>query len=59
MADQKNLIANNNQLNSYIDITISDLSNNLDDDKILCLHCGRSSDNGIRCIGRCVEDNED
>ena len=26
--------------------------------KVLCKYCGRTSDNGIRCIGMCVEDSE-
>ena len=25
---------------------------------ILCNHCGRTKDNGIRCIGICVADDE-
>ena len=31
-------------------------TNNLE--KILCNHCGRTSSNGIRCLGICVADNE-
>jgi len=27
-------------------------------EKILCNHCGRTSSNGIRCIGMCVADND-
>ena len=27
-------------------------------EKVLCNHCGRSSSNGIRCLGICVADNE-
>ena len=27
-------------------------------DKILCNHCGRTSNNGIRCQGFCVADND-
>ena len=27
-------------------------------EKILCNHCGRSSSNGIRCLGICVADND-
>ena len=26
--------------------------------KILCEHCKRTANNGIKCIGRCVADNE-
>ena len=31
-------------------------TNNLE--KILCNHCGRTSSNGIRCLGICVADYE-
>ena len=27
-------------------------------EKILCNHCGRTSSNGIRCLGICVADND-
>ena len=27
-------------------------------DKVLCIHCGRTAGNGIRCIGICVADDE-
>ncbi len=27
-------------------------------EKVLCNHCGRTSKNGIRCLGICVADNE-
>ncbi len=27
-------------------------------EKILCNHCGRTSNNGIRCLGICVADND-
>tara|TARA_Y100001968_G_C18909900_1_gene504766 strand:- start:19 stop:198 length:180 start_codon:yes stop_codon:yes gene_type:complete len=27
-------------------------------EKVLCNHCGRTSSNGIRCLGICVSDNE-
>ena len=27
-------------------------------EKILCNHCGRTTKNGIRCLGICVSDNE-
>ena len=30
----------------------------LDKDKILCDHCKRTPSNGIRCLGKCVADNE-
>ena len=27
-------------------------------DSILCIHCKRTSSNGIRCLGMCVADND-
>ena len=27
-------------------------------DRVLCNHCGRTSSNGIRCLGICVADND-
>ena len=27
-------------------------------DKVLCNHCGRTVNNGIRCLGICVADND-
>ena len=41
-----------NEDNSNID------ENNEISEKILCNHCGRTSENGIRCLGICVADNE-
>ena len=31
---------------------------NLKAEKVLCKHCGRTSNNGIRCLGICVADND-
>tara|TARA_B100000945_G_C20217144_1_gene518867 strand:+ start:326 stop:511 length:186 start_codon:yes stop_codon:yes gene_type:complete len=27
-------------------------------EKVLCNHCGRTANNGIRCLGICVADND-
>lgn len=27
-------------------------------EKVLCQHCGRTAENGIRCLGICVADDE-
>ena len=32
--------------------------NNKKLEKVLCNHCGRTSTNGIRCLGICVADND-
>ena len=55
-----------NKLNSLKDLSCqkndsneenkNENTNNLE--KILCNHCGRTSSNGIRCLGICVADNE-
>ena len=44
---------------------VSDITKNknqskvlLDKEKILCNHCKRTAENGIRCLGICVADNE-
>ena len=31
---------------------------NIETEKVLCNHCGRTSNNGIRCLGICVADND-
>ena len=28
------------------------------EDQLICNHCGRSSNNGIRCLGKCVADSD-
>ena len=32
--------------------------NNQKAEKVLCKHCKRTSNNGIRCLGICVADND-
>ena len=34
------------------------IENNLQPEKVLCNHCGRTTNNGIRCLGICVADND-
>ena len=29
-----------------------------DEEIVLCVHCKRTSSNGIRCLGMCVADND-
>ena len=57
-----------NKLNSFNDSSIKKKSSNEENhkdneskdqqEKILCNHCGRTSSNGIRCLGICVSDND-
>ena len=48
------------KLNSFKDFSFEEKYNNEDDqkEKVLCNHCGRTSTNGIRCLGICVADND-
>ena len=53
-----------NKLNSLKDSSLDENHANEDKqkknklEKILCNHCGRTTSNGIRCLGICVADNE-
>ena len=57
-----------NKFKSFKDSSVEKRHNNKDinkdnasknqQEKILCNHCGRTSSNGIRCLGICVADNE-
>ena len=56
------------KLNSFKDSSFEKKHNNEEDQKdpqskdqqeiVLCNHCGRTSSNGIRCLGICVADND-
>ena len=57
-----------NKLNSFQDSSFEKKHNNEENykdnqsedqqEKVLCNHCGRTSSNGIRCLGFCVSDND-
>ena len=57
-----------NKLNSFKDSSFEKKQDNEEDqkhnestvqqEKVLCNHCGRTSSNGIRCLGICVADND-
>ena len=57
-----------NKLNSFEDSSFEKKQNNEENqknqesidqqEKVLCNHCGRTSSNGIRCLGICVADND-
>ena len=57
-----------NKLNSFKDSSFEKKHSNeqsqKDDEikeqqeKVLCNHCGRTSSNGIRCLGYCVADDD-
>ena len=57
-----------NLLNSFKDSSIEKNHRNKENqkdnaskdqqEKVLCNHCGRTSSNGIRCLGICVADND-
>ena len=56
------------KLNSFQDSSFDKKHNNEENqteiesqdiqEKVLCNHCGRTSSNGIRCLGICVADND-
>ena len=54
------------KLNSFQDFCLKKRQSSEDKDneskdqqeKVLCNHCGRTSSNGIRCLGICVADND-
>ncbi len=37
---------------------INEVNNSINNEAILCQHCKRTKNNGIRCIGKCVADND-
>ena len=57
-----------NELNSFQDSSFEkkhtseekykDNESKYQQEKVLCNHCGRTSGNGIRCLGICVADND-
>ena len=49
-----------NKLNSFKDSSSKSKHSdeNSQNEKVLCNHCGRTSHNGIRCLGMCVADND-
>ena len=47
----KNLINSNNQKKVKLSVTSGN-------DTVLCKHCKRTANNGIRCLGMCVADND-
>ena len=53
-----------NKLNNLEDCSFDKNDSNAENnesnkiEKVLCNHCGRTTSNGIRCLGMCVSDNE-
>ena len=57
-----------NKLKSFKDFSFGKMDNSEENhkdnkskdqkEKVLCNHCGRTSSNGIRCLGICVADND-
>ena len=45
----------NNEINED---NLSMIESNDKLDKVLCNHCGSTANNGIRCLGICVADND-
>ena len=57
-----NLLKNSSLITAYEENEDADINkigkSNIKLEKILCNHCGRTSENGIRCLGICVADND-
>ena len=49
---------NNMKNNSHQEDNLQISNNKKKNEKILCNHCGRTANNGIRCLGICVADND-
>ena len=49
-----------NNLDSFKDSSFEKINSNDEKqkEKVLCNHCGRTTSNGIRCLGMCVADND-
>ena len=49
-----------NKLNNIKDSSFENnqINEETQKEKVLCNHCGRTSSNGIRCLGICVADND-
>ena len=43
---------------NYITIKKNESNDLVEKEKILCSHCMRTASNGIRCLGKCVADND-
>ncbi len=54
----KNVKHQKNLTLTISNITKKNLHLKTDRSKILCIHCKRTIDNGISCIGKCVADND-
>ena len=46
------------ELTTFKDQNNSKINLSSEKDPILCIHCKRTSSNGVRCLGMCVADND-
>ena len=46
------------ELKSFKSQNNSKINLSSDKEPILCIHCKRTSSNGVRCLGMCVADND-
>ena len=49
---------NSSESKVQINMDFNESKNEFEKQRILCNHCKRTLDNGIRCLGICVADNE-
>ena len=54
-----NILQDSSFKNNEKDDEIKEINQcNTELEKVLCKHCGRTSTNGIRCLGICVSDSD-
>jgi hypothetical protein len=58
MIPRMTLFDSTQELISFKDQNNSKINLTSEKDPILCIHCKRTSSNGIRCLGMCVADND-
>ena len=58
MIPRMTLFDSKQELISFKDQNSSKINLSSERDPILCNHCKRTASNGVRCLGRCVADND-
>ncbi len=58
MTPRMSLFDSTQELISYKDQNNSKINLTSEKDPILCIHCKRTANNGVRCLGMCVADND-
>ena len=58
MIPRMTLFDSKQELTTFKDQYNSQIKLTAEKDPILCIHCKRTSSNGVRCLGMCVADND-